>query len=150
MSQRLYRFSLPSFIPRFIYLIRFGIPRIEASLFPALHPRRVHRHASGAAQDGFGALPALNHISKLSAGRGDSYAILVGLRGHLPAINHISKLMAGTAIRTQSGYIRCASLAMPAIYQSGRGGGSVSLAVLYEVLPRTESGNVESAARLQD
>ena len=51
------------------YLERFGIPRIEYSGLGRLRPRRVHRHASGAAQGKVGALPALNHKPELSAGR---------------------------------------------------------------------------------
>ena len=51
------------------YLERFGIPRAGFSCFDRFRPRCVHRHASGAAHSYFGALPALNHISKLSAGR---------------------------------------------------------------------------------
>ena len=51
------------------YLERFGIPRAGFSCLDRFRPRCVHRHASGAAHSCFGALPALNHISKLSAGR---------------------------------------------------------------------------------
>ena len=122
------------------YLRRFGIPRIGASLFPALHPRCVHRHASGAAQDGFGVLPALNHISKLSAGRSDSCAILVWLRATGPRSTIYQSRAREVTIRTQSGRIRSASLAAPAINQSGRGSCSVFIALLYERPPYSESG----------
>ena len=56
--------------PSIRYLERFGIPRIGVFGLGVFRPRHVHRHASGAAQCRFGALPALNHISELSAGRG--------------------------------------------------------------------------------
>ena len=56
-------------LPRGCYLERFGIPRIGVTCLGVLRPRRVHRHASGAAQGKVGALPALNHKPELSAGR---------------------------------------------------------------------------------
>ena len=122
------------------YLTRFGIPRIGASLFPALHPRCVHRHASGAAQDGFGALPALNHISELSAGRSDSYAILVWLRATGPRSTIYRSRAREVTIRPPSGRIRSASLAAPAINRSGRGSCAAYIALLYERPPYSESG----------
>ena len=57
------------------YLKRFGIPRIEFTFLGRLRPRRIHRHASGAAQEKVGVLPALNHKSELSAGRDHPDAI---------------------------------------------------------------------------
>lgn len=65
---------------------------------------------------------------------------LRGLFGALPALNHISKLSAGNARLTQSGCIRIASLAAPAINQSGRGSSAAYIALLYEHLTRPESG----------
>ena len=55
-------------LTRGCYLERFGIPRIGVTFLGALRPRRVHRHASGAAQGKVGALPALNHKPELNAG----------------------------------------------------------------------------------
>ena len=77
-----------------------------------LRPRCVHRHASGAAHSWFGALPALCHKSKPSAGN-----------ARLPP----------------SGCIRGFTLAAPAINQSGRGSYVVVSALLYSRLTRPES-----------
>ena len=60
------------------YLERFGIPRIGVTCLGVLRPRLVHRHASGAAQGKVGALPALDHKSKPSAGRCLADAIWLG------------------------------------------------------------------------
>ena len=77
-----------------------------------LRPRCVHRHASGAAHSWFGALPALCHKSKPSAGN-----------ARLPP----------------SGCIRGFTLAAPAINQSGRGSYAVVSALLHSRLTRPES-----------
>ena len=68
-SQRHFVLSLAFTYHAIRYLERFGIPRTGFSCLDRFRPRCVHRHASGAAHSCFGALPALNHISKLSAGR---------------------------------------------------------------------------------
>ena len=126
--------------PAIRYLERFGIPRIEFACLGVLRPRLVHRHASGAAHSNFGALPALNHISKLSAGRGRSDAILVWLRAAGPHSTIYRSRAREVTIRPQSGYIRSASLAAPAINRSGRGSCAAYIALLYERPPYSESG----------
>ena len=73
------------------YLERFGIPRIEYSCLGKLRPRRVHRHASGAAQGKVGALPALNHKSELSAGRYRPDAIRLYEHRFIVRAHHILK-----------------------------------------------------------
>ena len=110
-------------LTRGCYLERFGIPRIGVTFLGALRPRRVHRHASGAAQGKVGARPALNHKPELNAGRCLADAIWIGyglLARHqpyigvdggkmpyglatgnmsgstLPALDHISKPSAGS------------------------------------------------------
>ena len=57
-------------LPQFAILSVLGYRESGVSILGIFRPRHVHRHASGAAQCRFGALPALNHISELSAGRG--------------------------------------------------------------------------------
>ena len=85
------------------------------------------------------ALPALNHISKLSAGRGRSDAILVWLRAAGPHSTIYRSRAREVTIRTQSGYIRSASLAAPAINRSGCGSCAAYIALLYERPPYSES-----------
>ena len=68
------------------------------------------------------------------------------LFGALPALGHISEPSAGNARLPQSGCIRIATLAAPAINQSGRGSSAVFIALLYERLTRPESGAFLCAA----
>ena len=91
MSQRRLLFSLVILITRGCYLERFGIPRIEYSCLGRLRPRRVHRHASGAAQGKVGALPALNHKPELSAGRCHPDAIRLYEHRFIVRAHHILK-----------------------------------------------------------
>ena len=74
------------------YLERFGIPRIGFAGLGRLRPRRVHRHASGAAHSYFGALSALNHKSELSAERYRPAAIRLYERRCFARANHIFEL----------------------------------------------------------
>ena len=91
MSQR--RGLLDSFsYPTVRYLERFGIPRIGFAGLGRLRPRRVHRHASGAAHSYFGALSALNHKSELSAERYRPAAIRLYERLRFARANHIFEL----------------------------------------------------------
>ena len=64
---------------------------------------------------------------------------LRGLFGALPALGHKSEPSAGNARLPPSGGIRIASLAAPAINQSGRGSYAVFIALLHSRLPRSES-----------
>ena len=61
------------------------------------------------------------------------------LFGALPTLGHISEPSAGNARLPQSGCIRIATLAAPAINQSGRGSSAAYIALLYERLTRPES-----------
>lgn len=61
------------------------------------------------------------------------------LFGALPALCHKSKPSAGNARLTPSGCIRGFTLAAPAINQSGRGSYAVVSALLYSRLTRSES-----------
>ncbi len=84
-----------------------------------MRPRRVHRHASGAAQGKVGALPALNHKPELSAGRYRPDAIRLYEHRFIVRAHHKLKW----ARKVQS-----------------------VLGVLYELLPRSESNKAISTA----
>jgi hypothetical protein len=103
-------------------------------------PRIVIFYVSGYRAPGFGFLRCFSPAVCSPLRR------LRGLFGALPALGHISEPSAGNARLPQSGCIRIATLAAPAINQSGRGSGAVFIALLYEHLTRPESGAFLCAA----
>ena len=95
---------------------------MEFSCLGRLRPRRVHRHASGAAHSKVGALPALNHKPELSAGRYRPDAIRLYEHRFIVRAHHKLKW----ARKVQS-----------------------VLGVLYELLPRSESNKAISTANMK-